>query len=140
MNLNQKSSIAIKALLALIIFQGVSGVLGGISLVYDPTGSLIRLPLHLLDGTPFNTYFIPGLILLTVLGVFPLFVGYGLWQRLRWSWTGALLTALALMIWIGVEILIIGYHSDPPLQFIYGLTGLTLFILVWMPTVVEIRE
>jgi len=116
-------------LLLLLFFQGASGLFGGTALVLDPTGDYLGLPLFFLEGTPFNNYLYPGLILLSVLGAFPMAVFYGLWKRQPWSWWGALLTGIALIIWLGVEIIMIGYHADPPLQLIYGVTGLliTLF-------------
>ncbi len=101
----------------------------------DPTGGILQIPVSWLEGSPFTDYLIPGLILLLVLGVFPLIVVYGLWTRLSWSWTAALLVGLALVIWIVVEILIIGYHHKPPLQLIYGLLGIVILVLVLLPSV-----
>lgn len=127
--------LSVYLLMMTMLFQGLSGVVGGIGLVADPSGSNMRIPVSWLEGSPFNDYLIPGLILLTVLGVFPLFVVYGLWKRLFWSWAAALLVSLALVIWILVEILIIGYHPMPPLQLIYGGIGIAMIILVLLPSV-----
>jgi len=55
--------------------------------------------------------------------------------RADWAWTGALLVSTALIAWIGFEILMVGYHDDPPLQLIYGLLGLILLGLVMLPSV-----
>lgn len=128
----KSKSISFYALLALLFFQGMSGLFGGGALVLDPTGSTLQMPLSLLDGSPFDTYLIPGLILLLVLGVFPLIVLYGLWKKKTWSLSAAFLVSIALIIWIGVEIVMVGYHSEPPLQLIYGLTGIALLILSQM--------
>lgn len=118
-------------LIILLLFQGISGVFGGAVLVYDPTGDTLQMPISLLDSTPFDNYLLPGLILLIVLGAFPIFITYGLWNKRRWSRMGALAVGLALIIWIGVEIAMIGYHSEPPLQAIYASVGfLILFILL----------
>jgi hypothetical protein len=62
-------------------------------------------------------------------------VFYGLWKRSNWAWMGALTVSVALIIWIGVEIWMIGYHSEPPLQLVYGLLGVILLILTFLPTV-----
>lgn len=122
-------------LTAALLFQGVSGVAGGIALVSDPTGGLLGLPLGWLVGSPFSDYFIPGMVLLVGLGIFPLLVVYGLQRRRSWAWPAALLVGLALLIWIGVEMLVIGYHPEPPLQLIYGLLGLVLLVLALLPPV-----
>lgn len=122
-------------LMGLIFFQGISGLFGGGALVLDPSGEVLQMPLSLLEGSPFNTYLVPGVILLLVLGVFPLIVFYGLWKRKTWSWTGAFLVSIALIIWIGVEIAMVGYHSEPPLQLIYGGIGITLLVLIQLSSV-----
>jgi hypothetical protein len=119
----------------LIGFQGISGLFGGLALVIDPTGELLRMPISMLEGSPFDNFLVPGIILLMILGIFPMVVFYGLWKRLNWAWTGALIVSVALIIWIGIEIWMVGYHPEPPLQFIYGMLGLILLILVMLPSV-----
>ena len=132
---NKSKPISVYILLVLILFQGLSGIVGGIGLVLDPTGKSLQLPIEWLEGSPFNDYLIPGLILLIVLGIYPLVVLYGLWLKLRWALFAAFTVGVALIIWIGVEILIIGYHPQPPLQLIYGLVGLFILIFVFLPSV-----
>lgn len=118
-----------------LVFQGLSGVLGGGALVWDPTGALLQMPLELLSGAPFADYRIPGLILCTVLGVGPLIVGVGLWRQRVWAWYGSVGVSGALIIWIAVEIWMVGYHPQPPLQLIYGTLGVVLLLLALVPSV-----
>ncbi|MBN2245425.1 MAG: hypothetical protein JW755_06240 [Candidatus Aminicenantes bacterium] len=133
-NKNSKP-VNIYILLVLILFQGLSGIVGGIGLVLDPTGKSLQLPIEWLEGSPFDDFQIPGLILLFVLGIYPLVVLYRLWRKLKWAWFAAFIVGAALIIWIGVEIMIIGYHPQPPLQLIYGLVGLFILIFVFLPSV-----
>lgn len=130
-----KTAISFYFLLILMLFQGASGLYGGGALVLDPSGTFLQMPPGLLDGSPFDTYLIPGIILLLILGIFPLIVFYGVWKRRAWSWAGAFLVSIALIIWIVVEIAMIGYHSEPPLQLIYGVVGVALLILTLMPSI-----
>jgi hypothetical protein len=118
-----------------LAFQGLSGLLGGIGLIVDPTGTLLQIPVEWLDGSPFESYLIPGLVLLLVLGIGPLAVLYGLWRRASWAWLGARLVSVALLVWIGVEVLVIGYQPEPPLQLIYGLLGVVLLAASLVPSV-----
>ena len=118
-----------------LLFQGLSGIAGGIGLVGDPTGDNLGIPVSWLQGSPFDDYLVPGLILLVVLGVFPLIVTYGLWTQRSWAWPAALLVGVGLLVWIGVEILVIGYQPAPPLQLIYGLLGLVILGLALLPSV-----
>jgi hypothetical protein len=134
---NQKSfnTISLYFLMGFIFFQGISGLSGGIALVMDPTGDLLQMPLSMLEGSPFENFLVPGIILLTILGIIPMVVFYGLWKRTNWAWAGALMVSAALIIWIGVEIWMVGYHPEPPLQLIYGLLGLILLVFVLLPSV-----
>ena len=129
------TSYSLYTLIILMLFQGISGLIGGIALVIDPSGELLQMPLSILVGSPFNTFLIPGIILLTILGIFPMIIFYGLLKRRIWAWTGALAVGIALIIWIGVEIWMIGYHSEPPLQLIYGLLGLIMMVMIFLPSV-----
>lgn len=126
---------SVYVLIAGLAFQGLSGLFGGVGLIVDPTGRLLQIPIEWLDGSPFENYLIPGLVLLLVLGVVPLVVLYGLWRRASWAWLGARLVAAALLVWIGVEVLVIGYQPEPPLQLIYGLLGVVLLAASLAPSV-----
>ncbi|MBN1542151.1 hypothetical protein JW992_08370 [candidate division KSB1 bacterium] len=126
---------AVVVLLALLAFQGLSGIFGGVGLVLDPTGESLQIPQIWLEGTPFADYTIPGWILLIVLGLLPLFVFYRLLKRRPFCWWSTGLVGVALVIWIGVEILMIGYQPQPPLQLIYGTVGLAILILLFLPSV-----
>jgi len=118
-----RTPIAFHLLIASMLFQGLSGLGGGGAIVAAPDGAILGLPPSLLEGTPFDSFQIPGLILLVVLGVTPAVVTWGLWRRRAWSWYGSVLVGTALVIWISVQILMIGYEDDPPLQAIYGALG-----------------
>lgn len=117
------------ALVTLLLAQGASGVFGGASLVRDPSGIALGLPIDLLRGSLFPDYRIPGLVLLVGLGIAPLLVAWGVWTNRRWSRTGSLLVAGGLLVWLAVQIAVIGYQHDPPLQLVYGLVGLGILLL-----------
>jgi hypothetical protein len=126
------------ALLLLVVgllLQGLSGLWGGGALVWAPTGALLQMPLSLLDGTPFPNYVVPGLLLFTILGMGPLIVALGLWKGRPWAWYGAVAVGGALLVWIGVQVWLIGYHADPPLQLVYGALGALLLALSLHPSV-----
>lgn len=125
----------LRALIFVLAVQGMSGLAGGFSLISDPTGAAIGLPLEWLRGSPFSDYFVPGLVLFTALGVGPLVVAWALWTDRSWSLRAALLIGVALLVWIGVEITVIGYQSDPPLQLVYGALGAAIVVLSTLPPV-----
>lgn len=135
MNDRDRAPVGFYLLAVLIFFQAASGLFGGGALMLDPTGSLLQMPLELLAPSPFSDYFIPGGILFLVLGMGPSVVFVGLLRRNKWAWLGTLLVGAALIIWIVVEIIMIGYHSQPPLQIVYGTVGVLLLALALMPPI-----
>jgi hypothetical protein len=58
----------------LLVFTGTSAIYGGANLISYDDGSSLRLSLDLLKHSPFNDYFIPGIVLLTAIGLFSFFV------------------------------------------------------------------
>ena len=60
--------------IVLLLFNGFGALYGGLSLITDPTGGKLKLPLSYLETTPFNNYLIPGIVLLCVNGIFPFIV------------------------------------------------------------------
>lgn len=129
-----KRPLLVKLLIACILFQAISGIFGGVGLIIDPSGKTLNIPLIWLQDSPFSDYFIPGIILFTILGVFPLIISVGLIRGKLLFWRLTLILAFALIVWILVEIIIIGYQADPPLQLIYGLLGITILLLTVSPS------
>ena len=98
-----------------------------------PRGEIVPLPLSALRGSPFDTYFVPGLILFGVLGIGPLGAARLVWLRNRLAPLATCVVGVALLVWLAVEIAIVGYSDNPPLQPVYLLLGATITIvgLIW---------
>lgn len=117
---------ALWILLVLLLVQGIGGLAGGLSLVLKPDGSIMKMPVSYLDGSPFSDFLIPGLVLLLVLGVLPLAAAAGLWLGRRWAWYAAVAVGAALMFWILVEITIVPFSW---LQPAFGVVGVLIFLI-----------
>jgi hypothetical protein len=94
-----------------------------------PNGEVLPLPVSALSGSPFSSYFIPGAILFAVLGIGPL--GAAVLARRQHPLAPglALATGAALLIWLVVQIAIIGYTNRPPLQAFYLGLGIVLTLV-----------
>jgi hypothetical protein len=115
-----------KASIALEVLLGIGALGGGLVLIIAPRGEIMPLPLSALAGSPFDTYLGPGLILFTVLGLGPL-VAAGLARRHHpFAPLAAFVAGAALLTWVAVEIAIIGYSNEPPLQAIYLALGVAI--------------
>jgi hypothetical protein len=119
---------------ALEVVLSIGALAGGLILIVAPRGEIMPLPLSALAGSPFETYFGPGLILFTVLGLGPLVAARLAWTRHPLAPVAAFVVGAALLIWVAVEIAIIGYSNEPPLQAIYLVLGvaITIVSLGWM--------
>jgi hypothetical protein len=88
------------------------------------------VPLEWLAGSPFTSYFIPGLILFIVVGgsfllaAIAVFAG---WRKARLMACGA---GGILFIWLGVEVAMIGYVSW--MQPVTAACGLVVLVLAWI--------
>lgn len=57
-------------LLTLLFINGASAVYGGWHMIDQPDGSSLGLPLHYLNHTPFIDYQLPGILLLSMIGIY----------------------------------------------------------------------
>jgi hypothetical protein len=126
-----------KASISLEVLLGLGALGGGLILIVAPRGEIMPLPLSALAGSPFETYLGPGLILFTVLGIGPLVAAGLAWTRSPLAPIAALAVGVALLIWVAVEIAIIGYSNEPPLQAIYLVMGavITVVAVGWLAEV-----
>ncbi len=111
------------------VVLGVGAIGGGLALMIGPRGEIIPLPLSALTGSPFSTYFIPGAILFAILGVVPLVAAVLTVRRSRVAPLFAVVVGAALIAWIAVEIAIVGYSNEPPLQALYLGFGVAIAVV-----------
>ena len=118
-----------KGALALEVVLSIGALGGGLILMLAPRGEILPLPLSALAGSPFDTYFVPGLILFGVLGLGPLIAARLAWLRHPLAPVAAFVVGAGLLIWVGVEVAIIGYSNEPPLQAIYAILGVAILLV-----------
>lgn len=119
-------------LLVVIGQLAVRALVGGGALVLAPSGALVGLSTDTLTGTPFSDFLVPGLILVVVLGLYPAFVCYVLYTERKWGWVGAVSVAVALSVWVTVE-LVVGF--DRPTKYLNLLTAGAILVLAVHPSV-----
>jgi hypothetical protein len=124
-----------KTCIALLMLLGVGALAGGIALVAAPDGSVMHFDVGLLDGSPFADFTIPGLILGGLFGVGSfIVVALGLTHH-RVAPFLAFAIGCAQMIWIVVELAIIGELSFlHPTFFVVGLLVAATAALWGWPT------
>jgi hypothetical protein len=111
----------------LLIFNGTLACFGGYSLTTDPTGQKMQMPLSWLSHSPFESYYVPGLILLVVIGIGSLAVALLAMMKVKSYAKPIVAMGGALSIWIAVQMLMLQIVSF--LQFIFGGIGIVLLAL-----------
>ena len=133
------------ALFALLLFVGITALGGGIEMVLFPDGNQF-VSGEWLDGLPFDNWIIPGLVLGIGFGIGSLLAAFGLLFRsdiqvlrsippnnLHWSWSLTVALGFGLILWIGVEVLLIPERSV--IEALYGVTAVVLVLLAWSQSV-----
>jgi hypothetical protein len=138
--------IALWALVASVLFLALGGLYGGLSMLRDPSGVSLGLD-GVLPRLPFDTYVLPGLFLVVVMGLLPLALAYGLlarptWRwavaiaRLtghHWAWTGAFVLGAVLVLWLAVQAWMIGFAW--PIQFVTAGNAVAIVVFALLPAV-----
>jgi hypothetical protein len=131
-------------LVFLLVFLALGGLYGGISFLVDPTGGAMQMH-EVLPLLPVPDYTLPGLFLITVMGLFPLLLTFGLikmpawswadtlsgWSRHYWAWTGSVGVGVVLVMWLSVQGFLIGFQW--PIQYITLANGILIILVAIIP-------
>jgi hypothetical protein len=114
------NNVARIALVVLQVLMGLAAVGGGLDLVLT-NGQLMRMPAELLRDSPFDTYFIPGLVLLTV-GIINLVSAAAVLRRHRWGAPASVAVGIMWIGWFVVQVAVVGLLNwQQPVYFAVGL-------------------
>lgn len=116
--LNARPTTAQLILSVCLVFIGINGLVGGVLMLADPNGAPMGMPVSDLERTPFDSYVIPGLVLLLLWGCGSLVTAFGLWRRPQWpllirltawsgqhwAWAASIALGLALLVWLTVQV------------------------------------
>ena len=100
-----------RATVGLLALLGIGALGGGIALVARPDGSILQMPTSLLAGSPFPDFLGPGLILGGLFGLGSLAVATLGLRSVRLAPFLAFAIGCGQVIWIVVEVAIIGSLS-----------------------------
>lgn len=127
---------------------GISAFAGGGSLMLEPNGAFLNMKTTMLQYSPFSNYFIPGLILFFLLGIFPLVILFGLLFKPDWkffdalniykdkhgAWAYSLFTGIIVIAWVILQQAMRTYF---PLQPLIAAIGLLIIIITLTPAVIK---
>ncbi len=112
------------------IFVGLSAVSGGTALALGILDPVMRLPPEWLHGTSFNSYLIPAVILVVVVGGSYLGGAALVILGSKHAAPLSVCAGLVLVVWMVTQICMIGLRM-PALQITYLLLGFVTIGLAW---------
>jgi hypothetical protein len=125
--------------IVLELFTALGALPVGYQLITDPTGASVGFPAGWIEATPFGSYLVPGLYLLLVNGVGMLVLAaLSVMRHRAASWLTGVLGG-GLVIWIGVQLVVMPDFSF--LQAVFGAIGLVLAVVsvAWLRLTGQLR-
>jgi hypothetical protein len=107
MNLSKRARI-VRITLGLMLSVLALNAFGG---GYYAMAGAEGVPLEWLEGSPFRSYFLPGLFLLGVIGGLSTVAAIAVFGKWRGGRLLSLLTGIVVVIWLLTQVTIIGYVS-----------------------------
>lgn len=91
----------------LLLFNAISALAGGWSMMSDPSGETLDMPLRFLEHSPFENFLVPGIILFTTNGLFSLLLAVMAFLKfMNYSWL-VIFQGFILVGWLTIQIIMI---------------------------------
>jgi hypothetical protein len=142
-----KTKASLYTLILLLGLLAVGAIFGGGALIISPSGELLKMPLSNLGASPFKDFLIPGIILISILGIVPGFLIFALLKQpkckiceslnffkdMHWAWSFCVYVAFALVIWIHVEVIFL--HTVIWVHTFYIIFALIMLFITLLPPI-----
>ncbi|MBA1334675.1 MAG: hypothetical protein HPY66_2579 [Firmicutes bacterium] len=117
-------------LFALHAFVGIGAIAGGLAAILNPQEPL-GMSIEFLKNSPFNNYFIPGIILFTIIGLGNISSALTIVLKSRFQGYISSVFSWALVIWIVVQcVMLNSVHFLHILYFIIGIIEAVLSMII----------
>jgi hypothetical protein len=117
----------IGALALLCAFTGLTATAGGLLLATDRDGSVLGIPLAMLRHSPFDSFLVPGLLLLLAVGLPHLLATLAIAARTSWRGGLALVSGVSLLVYMLTEMALL--VTVRPLQCLFVVVALCTIVL-----------
>jgi len=91
--------------LVLLLILSVAAIYGGLSFIIDPSGESIQISIDVLNGTPFNNFLIPGIILFLANGLLSALVVIITIKKMKYYPWFIILQGFVLIGWLTGELI-----------------------------------
>ena len=108
-------------------FVAIGGIPAGLSMIFEPNGTGVGMSTEMLLESPFRDFFVPGLFLFVVNGLFNIVCAVISFTRNKYTGIFGLALGIFLVIWVCVQVYFVGLiHFLQPLFFIVGIIEIIL--------------
>ncbi|AKA34283.1 hypothetical protein [Flagellimonas lutaonensis] len=115
--------------LVLLFFLGITGLWGGYELMNDPSGESLKMPMELLENTPFDDYLIPGILLFFGNGALSLLIAVLTIKKVRYHPYLIVFQGTILLVWLTTELIINIDFFFPQTHITYYLVSILLIVV-----------
>jgi len=108
-------------------FVAMGAIPAGLSMIFDPSGNGIGISTEILVESPFRNFFIPGIFLFVINGLFNILGAFFSFSKNKYAGVLGLGLGILLVIWICIQVYITGLiHFLQPLFFTIGIIEIIL--------------
>jgi hypothetical protein len=119
-----------KLIVFLLVVTAVNALVAGALFVWEPSGSAMGMDVSYLGPSPFDNYFIPGMVLFFVNGVMNIVAAMATLRNHRWANRLVVLQGILLVGWILAQVWMV--RDINLLHAIMFFVGVTLMILAYL--------
>mgnify|MGYP005725360673 CR=1 FL=1 len=112
----------------LLLALSLNALAGGLFLIVDPSGTALQIPVELLEGTPFSSYLIPGIILFLTNGISSLVIAIMTIKKVKHYPLLIILQGCVLLAWLSSELILNREFFHPVLHYPLFVVGVLLII------------
>jgi len=114
---------------AILVFLGFGGVFGAWMLITDPSGAKFEWSLDLLNGTPFRSFLIPGIVLMLANGLLPLFIAVLTILKKGLAVPFIIVQGIVVLVWLTAQLIFNPDFFVAEMHYPTYLLGLVLIII-----------
>ena len=109
------------------IIISIGAIPAGLSMIIEPNGSGVGMSTEVLLTSPFQDFFLPGIFLLIVNGLFNAAGAFLSFTQNKYAGIFGLMLGIILLLWISIQVYFIGLtHFLQPLFFVIGIIEIVL--------------
>ncbi len=113
----------------LLLIPGIAALYGSWHFICDPSGKSIQIPIEVLDGTPFNDFLIPGIVLLFANGFLSLAVAILTIKKIKHHPWFIILQGCVLIGWLTAELIFNIELFFPIMHYPFYTIGILLIVI-----------